>query len=268
MSDLPFANKSLGQHWLTDVSALEAMVIAAGIEAGDVVLEVGPGPGALTELLVEVAERVVAVEFDELLARQLPRRVTAANLEVYQQDILQFDLTQLPPNYKVCANIPYYLTSKLLRTLSESSNPPSVVALLVQKEVAQRIAASPGDMSLLSVSVQWYFESELCEVVPAQSFVPPPKVDSQIIQLVRRQKPLFADVDTKVFFQLVKAGYSARRKTLHNSLSGGLRINKDAAAAMLTAAEVSLAKRPQELSLADWHRLYLAYQENTPTPSA
>ncbi len=268
MSDLPFANKSLGQHWLTDVTALESMVTAAEVGAGDVVLEVGPGPGALTELLVAVADRVVAVEFDELLARQLPRRVTAPNLEVHQQDILQFDLTQLPADYKVCANIPYYLTSKLLRTLSESTNPPSVVALLVQKEVAERIAASPGDMSLLSVSVQWYFEAELREVVPARSFVPPPKVDSQIIRLVRRQTPLFVGVDTKVFFQLVKAGYSARRKTLHNSLSGGLRVSKEDAALILNSAEIPLAKRPQELSLTDWHHLYLAYQDHSPPPPA
>ena len=259
MSELPHTNKSLGQHWLADQAALEAMLDAADIDEHDVVLEIGPGPGALTELLVERAGQVVAVEFDRELARQLPRRVSAPNLTVHQIDILQFDLTQLPPDYTVCANIPYYLTSKLLRTLSESTNPPSVVALLVQKEVAERIAASPGDMSLLSVSVQWYFRAELREVVPAASFIPAPKVDSQIIKLTRRVKPLFADVDIKVFFQLVKAGYSARRKTLHNSLSGGLRLSKDEVSDLLEHAGLSKIARPQELSLEDWHALYQAY---------
>lgn len=267
MSDLPFAKKTLGQHWLSDELALQAMVAAAGVSEGDVVLEIGPGPGALTELLVNAAERVVAVEFDEQLARELPRRVSAKNLEVHQQDILRFDLTQLPSDYKVCANIPYYLTSKLLRTLSESSNRPSVVALLVQKEVAERIAASPGDMSLLSVSVQWYFETELQAVVPARAFVPPPKVDSQIIQLVRRDQPLFPDVDTKVFFRLVKAGYSARRKTLHNSLSGGLRLPKDATLTLLEDAGLQPSARPQELSLTDWYRLYESYQKSPALPA-
>lgn len=265
MSEQPFANKSLGQHWLADPVALEAMLIAASVAENDVMLEIGPGPGALTELLVRAAKQVVAVEFDRGLAGELPRRVSADNLMVHRQDILQFDLTQLPVGYKVCANIPYYLTSKLLRVLSESTNPPSVVALLVQKEVAERIAASPGDMSLLSVSVQWYFETELREVVPAAAFVPPPKVNSQIIRLTRREMPLFEDVDTKVFFQLVKAGYSARRKTLLNSLAGGLRLSKQDVSELLSAAGIISSARPQELSLAQWHALYEGYIKRSPT---
>jgi 16S rRNA (adenine1518-N6/adenine1519-N6)-dimethyltransferase len=264
MSELPETNKSLGQHWLTDTIALQQMCDAAEVQADDVVLEIGPGLGTLTELLVKRASRVTAVEFDEKLARKLSKRVPADNLSVVYQDILRFDLTTLPTDYKVVANIPYYLTSKLLRTLSESSNPPSVVALLVQKEVAERVCAEPGDMSLLSVSVQWYFEASLKEVVPARLFTPPPKVDSQIIQLVRRKVPLFPDVDEKQFFGLVKAGFSARRKTLHNSLSGGLRLPKDVTLELLTRAEISPQMRPQELSLEQWHKLYQMLSYHSP----
>lgn len=256
--DLPATNKSLGQHWLTDEFALQAMCNAASVAPEDTVLEIGPGLGTLTELLVAQAGRVVAVEFDEKLARNLPKRVKADNLIVNHCDILKFDLTSLPSGYKVVANIPYYLTSKLLRVLSESTNPPAAVALLVQKEVAERVAAQPGDMSLLSVSVQWYFAVTLQEVVPARLFTPPPKVDSQIIRLIRREEPLFANVDASAFFGLVKAGFSARRKTLHNSLSAGLRMPKEAISKLLDDAKIDPRTRPQELSLADWHRLYEA----------
>lgn len=260
--DLPFAKKSLGQHWLNDQFALAAMCNAASVTSEDTVLEIGPGLGTLTELLVKQAKHVVAVEFDGKLASELLGRVPADNLTVTSQDILKFDLTTLPSDYKVVANIPYYLTSKLLRVLSESTNPPALVALLVQKEVAERVAAKPGDMSLLSVSVQWYFETELKEVVPARLFTPPPKVDSQIICLKRREQPLFTGVDTKLFFQIVKAGYSARRKTILNSLSGGLRLPKDRAGDLLERANLSPTARPQELSLEDWHELYKAHTSN------
>lgn len=258
-ADLPFAKKSLGQHWLTDQFALAAMCDAARVTSDDTVLEIGPGLGTLTELLVQRAKHVVAVEFDEQLASGLADRVPADNLTVTQQDILKFDLTSLPHDYKVVANIPYYLTSKLLRVLSESTNPPAVVALLVQKEVAERVAAEPGNMSLLSVSVQWYFETELKQVVPARLFTPPPKVDSQIIRLKRREQPLFTGVDTKLFFQIVKAGYSARRKTILNSLSGGLRLPKDRVGELLEQASLSPTARPQALSMVEWHALYKAF---------
>ncbi len=262
---LPATNKSLGQHWLTDEFALQSMCNAANVMSEDTVLEIGPGLGTLTELLVAQAGRVVAVEFDEKLATGLPKRVKAENLTVSHCDILKFDLTTLPANYKVVANIPYYLTSKLLRVLSESTNPPAAVALLVQKEVAERVAAQPGDMSLLSVSVQWYFAADLQEVVPARLFTPPPKVDSQIIQLVRREEPLFAGVNTAAFFRLVKAGFSARRKTLHNSLAAGLRMPKDTVSKLLVEAKIEPRTRPQELSLTDWHRLYEAVAHNDPS---
>lgn len=259
MSMLPQTNKSLGQHWLTDEPTLQAICDAAELHPEDTVLEIGPGPGTLTKLLVKQAKQVVAVEFDEQLAADLPQRVNAQNLHVVNQDILRFDLTSLPPDYKVVANIPYYLTSNLIRVMSESSNRAQAVVLLIQKEVAERVVAGPGDMSLLSVSAQFYWECSLGVEVPARLFTPPPKVDSQVLVLQRRPQPLFTDVDSKRFFQLVKAGYSARRKTLGNSLSGGLRLPKDAVGELLERAGIDPGLRAQALSLDDWERLYRAY---------
>jgi 16S rRNA (adenine1518-N6/adenine1519-N6)-dimethyltransferase len=257
MSDLPFAKKSLGQHWLTDFFSLSAMCDAVGVTDRDTVLEIGPGLGTLTELLVERADKVVAVEFDEKLAKELPGRVPESNLSVVQQDILSFDYRTLPTDYKVVANIPYYLTSNLIRVMSESPNRPVAAALLVQKEVAVRVAAGPGDMSLLSVTAQFYWEASKGEVVPAKLFTPPPKVDSQILILKRRDTTLFPDVDPKQFFRLVKAGFTNRRKTLLNSLSGGLQLDKPATKQLLETAKINPLARPQELSLEQWHELYL-----------
>lgn len=250
------AKKDLGQHWLADEAALQAMCDAADLKADDIVLEIGPGLGTLTQLLVQTARQVIAVEFDLQLAAKLPTLVTADNLQVQAADILKFDLTHVPKGYKVAANIPYYLTSNLLRVLCESPNPPHTMALLVQKEVAERVAAKPGDMSLLSVTVQYYCEASLDRVVEAELFTPPPKVDSQILKLVFRQKPLFKDIDTKKYFQLVKAGFSQRRKKLRSSLSAGMHLSKDATVAHLEAAGISPDLRPQELSLEQWHDLY------------
>ena len=259
MSVLPDTNKSLGQHWLTDEQTLLAICKAADVQPTDTVLEIGPGPGTLTKHLVAQAEQVVAVEFDEALARELPVRVPADNLRVVQQDILRFDLTSLKPDYKVVANIPYYLTSKLIRVLSESSSRAQTVVLLIQKEVAERVVAAPGDMSVLSVSAQYYWECQLDVEVPARLFTPPPKVDSQVLVLRRRDQPLLENVDTKQFFQLVKAGYSARRKTLSNSLSGGLRLTKEQVGQLLDTAGIDAGLRAQALSLHDWERLYWAF---------
>lgn len=258
MQDIP--NKSLGQHWLDDDLALEAMCEAADVQADDTVLEIGPGPGTLTRKLVARTKQVIAVEFDKELARKLPSRIGAENLTVIQQDILSFDLTTLPPNYKVAANIPYYLTSNLLRILCESPNHFSKAALLVQKEVAERVCAQPGHMSLLSVSVQFYCQTGLGPLVPARLFTPPPKVDSQILMLEYRAAPLFKDIDTKSFFRIVKAGFAQRRKTLLNSLSAGLRLDREQTATLLDAAAIPPTSRAQNLSLDDWHRLYLHAQ--------
>lgn len=261
MYNLPTTNKSLGQHWLTDALSLDAMLEAADIRAEDTVLEIGPGPGTLTERLAAHAKQVIAVEFDAALASKLSARVTAPNLIVVNQDILRFDLTGLPPGYKVAANIPYYLTSNLLRVLCESPNHFSKAALLVQKEVAERVCAGPGDMSLLSVSVQFYCETWLGREVPAYLFSPPPKVDSQILELTFREKPLFPNVDTKLFFRVVKAGFGQRRKTLLNALSAGLKEGREETTALLQTADIDPGSRAQTLSLAQWYTLYNIYRE-------
>ena len=260
----PIPQKSLGQHWLMDYFSLSAMCDAVDVSDGDTVLEIGPGLGTLTELLVDRSSHVTAVEFDKRLAKDLPLRVPDSNLTVVQSDILTFDFSSMPGNYKVVANIPYYLTSNLIRVMSETLNRPTHAALLVQKEVAQRVVAPAGKMSLLSVTAQFYWETSAGEVVPAKLFTPPPKVDSQILILKRRDVPLFGDVDPKAFFRLVKAGFSNRRKTLSNSLSGGLHLDKPAVNQLLTAAGINPGARPQELSLEQWHALFLVVQD---TPS-
>lgn len=254
----PTPKKSLGQHWLHDQASLEAMCEAADVTKADTILEIGPGLGTLTSLLVERAKQVVAVELDTILAANLPIRVRAPNLSVVSEDILTFDFTSLPPGYKVVANIPYYLTSNLLRTLSDTPNPPAQVALLVQKEVAERVAAAPGDMSLLSVAVQFYWQVELGREVPAELFTPPPKVDSQILILTRRDPPLFPDIDIKPFFRMVRAGFAQRRKTLLNTLSSGLQLDRKDVTTICESVDIDPRRRPQTLSLDEWHNLYIS----------
>jgi 16S rRNA (adenine1518-N6/adenine1519-N6)-dimethyltransferase len=253
---MPPTKKSLGQHWLNDDASLQAMCDAIAVQPSDTVLEIGPGPGALTTKLTARARWVVAVEFDADLARDLPGRVPASNLEVVQQDILSFDFTKLPPGYKVAANIPYYLTSNLLRQMCESANPFSMAALLIQKEVAERVCAAPGTMSLLSVSVQFYCQANLGASVPAALFTPSPKVDSQILMLTYHATPRFPGVDTKLFFRIVKAGFAQRRKTLLNSLGAGMHLGRDETQNWLDRAGIDPQTRAQRLSLEQWHALY------------
>lgn len=252
----PIPKKSLGQHWLDDPISLQAMCDVAEVTVKDTILEIGPGMGTLTELLVEQAREVVAVEFDDYLARTLPDRIKSNNLTVKNEDILSFDFSSMPPDFKVVANIPYYLTSNLVRVLSETPNQPSVVVILVQKEVAQRVDARPGDMSLLSVTAQFYWQTSVGSIVPAALFTPPPKVDSQILVLQKRTELLFPDIDTTKFFRLVKAGFHERRKKLRSSLSGGLHLSKPDVEALLITAHIDPNLRAQALTLEDWHRLY------------
>jgi 16S rRNA (adenine1518-N6/adenine1519-N6)-dimethyltransferase len=249
-------NKSLGQHWLTDKSILKAIVEASGVESGTTVLEIGPGLGTLTAELLESGAIVTAVEFDHELAINLEKRLgNPKNLTVVEQDILEYNFTELPANYTVVANIPYYLTSKLIRVLSESTNPPITAVLLIQKEVAERVCAKPGQMSLLSISAQVFFEANLDIVVPAIFFDPPPKVDSQVLVLQRLAEPKVPTELQKDFFRLVKAGFSERRKKLRSSLSGGLGIDKNKSDKLLAKAKISPELRAQSLSIKDWENL-------------
>jgi 16S rRNA (adenine1518-N6/adenine1519-N6)-dimethyltransferase len=255
MSDLPPAKKSLGQHWLNDETTLSDICLAGELTKNDTVLEIGPGHGTLTKHLTAQAKHVVAVEFDEALAFRLKLAKIAENLTIINEDILTFNLTTLPEKYKVVANIPYYLTSKLVRILSESNNPPELVVLLIQKEVAERLAAEAGDMSLLSVTAQYFWDVSLDIKVPAKMFTPPPKVDSQVV-VMRRKNPKDINVAaSKTLFRIVKAGFSSRRKTLTNSLSGGLRLDKVATKQLLDAANIDGGLRAQALTMEDWQNL-------------
>ncbi len=247
--------KSLGQHWLKDPEILADIAEAAELTGDDVVLEIGPGLGTLTSRLLARANSVIAVEFDADLARKLPGQFPGKNLEVFNEDILQFDLNQLPKNYKVVANVPYYITSKIVEKLMTAENKPSIAVLLVQKEVAERIAADPGNMSVLSVSVQIFAEAELDIEVPRQFFTPPPKVDSQVVVLRTCNSPLITSEDQRDFFRIVKAGFSAKRKKLRSSLSGGLGINKSVAEELLKNAGISPDARAEDLAIEDWRRL-------------
>lgn len=257
---MPETKKSLGQHWLSDAAALGTMADAGQVKEGDEVLEIGPGTGTLTQVLLDRGASVTAIELDEWLVIGLTSRFKDRPLNVVVGSILEFDFGTMPAGYKVVANIPYYLTSNLIRVLSESSNPPAMAVLLVQKEVAERVAAGPGSMSLLSVSAQFYWQVSVGRVVPAKLFTPAPKVDSQILILKGRESPLFPGSDPGKFFHLVKAGFSSRRKTLLNSLAGGLRLEKPEVMTRLEAADMNPKCRPQELSLEDWHRLYEQFE--------
>lgn len=257
--------KSLGQHWLHDTETLYQIAEIAKINPGDHILEIGPGLGTLTEVLLSYEAHVVAVEYDTTLFESMKSeakklfRSDAERLTMVNQDILKFDLTKLPANYKVVANIPYYLTSNLIRVLSESTNPPLSATLLIQKEVAERLCASPGQMSLLSVSAQMYFECSPGPVVSAKLFTPPPKVDSQIVHLKRRKKPLYVDREAGEVFRIVKAGFSNKRKTLLNSLSAGLHLSKGETTSLLERASIKPSSRPQELAIEQWLKLFDVY---------
>lgn len=248
-------NKSLGQHWLHDREVLAHIANCAELTSKDVVLEIGPGLGTLTSELLRRASKVIAVEFDSELARKLPGQFPGKQLEVMTGDILKFNLSTLPTNYKVVANVPYYITSKIVQMLMTTDNKPSIAVLLVQKEVAERLAAKPGDMSILAVSAQVFADVSLGDVVKSELFTPPPKVDSRVVILRTRQTPFFVDVDEKKFFHLVKAGFSSKRKKLRSSLASGLRLSKLEVETILAEANISPDVRAETLNLDDWSRL-------------
>lgn len=245
----------LGQHWLFDEATLDTIAGSAGLTKADTVLEVGPGLGSLTKVLAPKVKKVIAVEKDQGLVNQLNGVDIGSNVEVLAQDILEFNLSNLPLGYKVVANIPYYLTSKLLRMLLESPNPPKVMSLLVQKEVAERIVATPPKLSVLAFSVQYYAKPEFIKMVPKVLFTPPPQVDSAILKISYRPAPLFP-ANSKILFRIVKAGFGNRRKQLKNSLVGGLHIPEQAVMKVLLKAGIDPILRAQELTMDQWRILY------------
>jgi 16S rRNA (adenine1518-N6/adenine1519-N6)-dimethyltransferase len=260
--------KSLGQNFLIDPFILDRIVASAEIPAGARVLEIGSGAGSLTwHLAAAVAGngggRVVAVELDEGMVA-ISREVLEGlgNVSIIHGDILKLDPAQLmdAPGYLVVANIPYYITSALIRHLLESQMKPSRLVLTLQNEVAERICAAPGDLSLLALSVQVYGSPRLVMRIPASAFYPPPKVDSAVLRIdVYADAQMPADL-LNDFFSLSKAGFSQKRKTLRNSLAAGLHIPLEKSAALLTQADIDPMRRAQTLSLDEWRKITTVYR--------
>ncbi len=254
-------NKRLGQNFLIDDSALERVVEASGVTSQDDVLEIGPGLGSLTRLLAMRARRVLAVELDAGLLPALGLVVAPfSNVTIREGDILTFDPARLmeQTGYLVIANIPYYITSAVIRHLLESRLQPQRLVLTVQREVAARICAVPGDMSLLALSVQVYGHPQTMGTIPAEAFYPVPQVDSAIVRVDLYPQPLMAPPILRTFFRLAKAGFSQKRKTLRNSLSAGMRWSPEQAVTFLQAAGIDPQRRAETLSLAEWEVLAAA----------
>ena len=258
--------KSLGQNFLVDDSYLDEIVAAADLTEADTVLEIGPGLGTLTRVLGDRAGRVVAVELDDRLITVLRTGfATRDNITIVHGDILELDPPALlaaanearaDVAYKVVANLPYYITSPVLRHLLEATPPAQRIVVMVQQEVAARICAAPGDLSILAVSVQFYAVPSIVCSVPARAFYPRPKVDSAVLRLDVRPQPYFPEADPTRFFAIVRAGFGQKRKQLLNSLSGGLGLDKAQIRAALEAAGIDPRRRAQTLSLDEWGALY------------
>ncbi|MGE5641510.1 MAG: 16S rRNA (adenine(1518)-N(6)/adenine(1519)-N(6))-dimethyltransferase RsmA [Byssovorax cruenta] len=251
-------HKGLGQNFLQDPIALEKIVSAAEIQATDTVLEIGPGLGSLTRYLAAAAKAVVAVELDQHLLPPLKTVLAPyGNVSLIHGDILELNTSELvrEKNYLVVANIPYYITSAVIRHLLESETRPRRIVLTIQKEVAQRICEKPGDMSLLALSVQVYGKPHIAAYIPASAFIPSPNVDSAVLVIDIYPTPLIpADLLDK-FFKLIKAGFSQKRKTLRNALSAGLSVSTKNAMELLSRAAIDPMRRAETLSIEEWQRL-------------
>ncbi len=255
-------DKSLGQNFLIDESALRRVVAAAGIEDDDEVLEIGPGLGGLTRHLATHARQVVAVELDGNLLPPLHEVLRPyPNVRLVQGDILELDPAEWMSSsgYLVVANIPYYITSAVIRHLLEARTRPRRLVLTVQREVAQRITAAPGEMSLLALSVQVYGQPQVVAHIPAGAFYPSPKVDSSVIRTDLYPEPRIPEADIPAFFRLAKAGFSQKRKTLRNSLSAGLACTPAEAEQLLHLSDIDPRRRPETLSLEEWGRLVTTF---------
>jgi 16S rRNA (adenine1518-N6/adenine1519-N6)-dimethyltransferase len=252
------ADKSLGQNFLQDTSALENIILAAEIQEEDRVLEIGPGLGSLTRYLSLSAKEVTAIELDpDMLAPLRAVLKPHQNVRVMHGDILKTAISEIvhEPDYLVVANIPYYITSAVIRHLLESEPKPRRIVLTIQKEVAERICAKAGDLSLLALSVQVYGKPSIAAIIPADSFHPAPKVDSAILRIDIYNQPLIPNELLKTFFKLIKAGFGQKRKTLRNSLSSGLHIPTTEAESLLTSTGIDFTRRAETLSIEEWKGL-------------
>lgn len=256
--------KSLGQNFLVDEHALSSIVRAAEITSDDVVLEIGPGLGNLTRHLADAARHVIAVEIDRALIPPL-RSVLSdrSNVSIVEGDILQFNPTELLSNYftyelahyKVVANIPYYITSAIIRHLLAAEVKPRSIVLTIQVEVAQRLIAQPDDMNLLAVSVQFYGVPRIVQRIPAEAFYPEPDVDSAVVRIDLPDQPRVVVKDVDTFFKVAKAGFGQKRKQLHNSLAAGLQITHEQIMQTLNEVGIDPKRRAETLTLEEWGRL-------------
>ena len=262
------ARKRLGQHFLIDKEVLSLITASAEVTSSDVVLEVGPGLGVLTRELARQAGWVITIELDNNLAALLKQTlVPFNNITIINEDVLRIEPAELiqklrfPPevnnsfNYKLVANLPYYITSPVLRHFFEALLKPQIMVVMVQKEVAEAIVAEPGKMSVLSISVQYYGQPRIISYVPASCFYPAPEVDSAILHVTLYSKPVVDGADESGFFELVRAGFSAPRKQIVNSLAQGLKLSRDDALSLLEAADIIPQRRAETLTVDEWARM-------------
>ncbi|MDP9212238.1 MAG: 16S rRNA (adenine(1518)-N(6)/adenine(1519)-N(6))-dimethyltransferase RsmA [bacterium] len=253
------ARKSLGQHWLADPGAVRKILDAAALTGSETVVEIGPGPGVLTPGLCERAKHVVAIELDERLIPKLKERTARFdNLEIRHGDILESDLSGLPQPYQVVANVPYYITSAIIRHFLGSAPRPEAMTLTVQAEVAERICAQPPKMSVLAVSVQLYGTPRIAGRIKASAFSPPPEVDSAILRIEdigRGLEATLGGVSEEAFFAVVRAGFAEKRKQVHNSLARNLDLSHEQSAVLLERAGINPTRRAETLTVEEWATL-------------
>jgi len=257
-----YPKKGLGQNFLISPKVLRTILQASEITPQDTILEIGPGTGVLTHHLA-AARCVVAIELDETLVQILRQELAQyPNIHIVQGNILEIEHPQLvaelcgiEKNYKIIGNLPYYITSHAIRRFLEIQPSPSLVIIMVQKEVAERITATPPKMSLLAVSVQYYAIPEMVTLVRRTAFIPPPEVDSAVLRLRVREHPLFPDIPSDIYFRIVSAGFAQKRKSLLNSLSSSLNLPKSRIATLLDKASIDHNVRAEQLTLEDWARI-------------
>jgi 16S rRNA (adenine1518-N6/adenine1519-N6)-dimethyltransferase len=254
-----YPKKQFGQNFLFDSNSVKKIVAAAGIEPDDIVVEVGPGVGNLTQELAKTAKDVIAIENDRSMLAILGDLFdSASNVNIIDADILKFDEGELPKDYKVVANLPFYLAAPAIRKFLESANPPESLTLIIQKEVAQRIVATPPQMSLLAVSVQFYAQAKIAAYINRSSFWPSPKVDSAVIKITPQKTGRAKDFVDK-FFTVARAGFSHPRKQLANNLAEGLVIDRGIAERLLAANNIDKTRRAETLDMQEWVNLTRSY---------
>lgn len=256
--------KGLGQNFLVDQNSLKKIVDSAEVGKEDTVLEIGAGLGNLTRLLAQAARRVVAVEIDHKLIPPLQEVMSRhENCEIIEGDILELNPAVIigESGYLVVANIPYYITSAIIRHLLTNESKPKRLVLTMQSEVAKRICAEPGDLSLLALSVQVFGTPHIMASIPAAAFFPPPKVDSSTLRVDIFPEPLMTDRQLTLFFRLAKAGFLQKRKMLRNTMAAGLHLSPAQAEELLQSAGIDPARRAQTLDLVEWRTLVGEYED-------